>query len=271
MKQIIRAPLVLAAIVFILVACISVSNTPVAPAQPTVIDTPLTATTAQAPTQAIDVTFKTPEETITWYLDGVAQNDISKILQACAINEMGGKFKFDLYVERLGGVMIPGQFLSPTDYPFYSEINKISVSSQILNQVKFLAYGLLSSEKVDDGSPILNMDTERVNKFIKDVDPTKLSTLEIKKIGLPNKTLMSDAKYIENAAQIAKIYGADESTERVALFSFEQGYYYIGFTLLRYGENWKISSQSSPLAGTSVLGTPKKITVEEFDSMTNSQ
>jgi hypothetical protein len=271
MKQINQAPLVLAAIVFVLVACISVSNTPVTTAQPTLKDTPTIAATSQAPGQAIDVTFKTPEETITYYLDGVAQNNISKILQACAINEMGGKFKFDLHVERLGGVMVPGQFLSPTDYTFYSEINKMTVSSQILNQVKFFAYGLLSNEKVDDGSPILNMDTERVNKFIKDVDPGKLSSLEIKKIGLPNKTLMNDPKYIENAAKSARDYGADESTERVALFSFEQSYYYIGFTLLRYGENWKISSQSSPLAGTSVLGTPKKTTVEEFESMINSQ
>ena len=66
---------------------------------------------------------------------------------------------------------------------------------------------------------------------------------------------MNDARYLENAARLASIYGADESTERVALFSFEGNYYYLGFTLLRYGDNWKISSQTSPLAGTSALGT----------------
>ena len=271
MKQINQAPLVLTAIFLVLIACSSLSNTPVTPAQPAVKDTPMTAAPSQPADQANDVTFKTPEETITYYLDGVAQNNLSKILQACAINEMSGKFNFAYHVERLGGVMSPGQFLSPTDYAFYSDINKVTVSSQILSQVKFFAYGLLSSEKVGDGSLILNMDPERVNKFIKDVDPTKLSNIVVKKISLPNKTLMSDPKYIENAAKSASLYGADESTERVALFSFEQSYYYIGFTLLRYGENWKISSQSSPLANTNVLGTPIKITVEGFDSMNNSQ
>ncbi len=271
MKQINQTLSVLAAIVLVLIACVSLSSTPVAPAQPTLKGAPTIAATAPATDQANAVTFKTPEDAITYYLDGVAQNDISKILQACAINEMAGEFKLDLDVERLGGVMVPGQILSPTDYTFYSEINKMTVSSQILNQVKFFAYGLLSSEKVDDGSPILNMDTGRVNKFIKDIDPAKLSGLEINKISLPNKTLMNDSKYIQNAANYASVYGADKSTERVVLFSFEQGYYYIGFTLLRYGENWKIISQSSPLAGTGVLGTPQKTTVEEFDSMINGQ
>jgi hypothetical protein len=35
---------------------------------------------------------------------------------------------------------------------------------------------------------------------------------------------MNSAQYLENAGQIARIYGADESTERVALFSFEQNH-----------------------------------------------
>ena len=271
MKQNSQAALVLAAIFFVLVACSIGSSTPVTPAQPTVIGTPMTAAPSQTPVQAVEVTFKTPEDTIKYYFDGVEQNNLNKILQACAINEMAEKFNFASQVERLGGVMSPGQFLSPTDYTFYSEINKVTESSQILHQVKFFAYGLLSSEKVGDSSLILNMDPQRVNKFIKDVDPRTLSTIEIKKISLPNQTLMNDPKYIENAKKSAILYGADESTERVALFSFEQSYYYIGFTLLRYGENWKISSQSSPLANTNVLGTPIKITVEGFDSMNNSQ
>src|SRR5437868_14888703 len=83
--------------------------------------------------------FKTPEEAITYYLDGVAQNDIRKILQACAINEMGGNFRFDLYAERVGA-WNPTENLSPTDHPFYSEINKTYLSSQILKQVKNHSY-----------------------------------------------------------------------------------------------------------------------------------
>jgi PBP1b-binding outer membrane lipoprotein LpoB len=227
-------------------------------------DTNRPTSTTQSPEQTSDVTLKTPEEAITYYLDGVAKNDIRKILQACAINEMSSNFKFDLYTARLNGMNL--QYLSPSAYQFYVETNKTYLSSQILNQVKNLSFALLSGEKID-GSPIFPADAERANRFVKDVDPQKLSKLELKKISLPNKTVMNDAKYLENAAKTAKLFGADESTERVVLFSLEQNYYYLGFTLLRYGGNWKISSQNSPLASTDALGTPKKTTAEDFENM----
>ena len=224
-----------------------------------------TVTTATAPNQTSDVAFKTPEEAITAYLEGVAQGDFRKILQACAINEMSEKFKFDLYIDRLKA-FVPSQAQSPANYPFYVELNKAQLSSQISTQVKFLVYGLLSTEEVSAGNTIL-MDVERANIFIKAVDPKRLAQMEVKKIDLPSKTLMSSAKYLEMASQTARMYGADESTERVALFSFEQNYYFVGFTLLRYGENWKISSQTSPMSNISSMGDPEKITVEGFEGM----
>jgi hypothetical protein len=222
--------------------------------------------TASSPISS--VTFKTPEEAIAYYFEGIAQSDAQKILQACAINEMGEKFKFALYTERLRA-LLPTQSLSPTDYPLYVEANKMQLTSQILTRVKIFAYSLLSHEDIAEGKTIV-MDTERINNFMKDVDPKKLSGLEVKKIGLPDKTRMSDAKYLENAAQLASIYGADEYTERVALFSFDGNDYYLGFTLLRYGENWKISSQTSALSNANALGAPEKTTPDEFERMINS-
>lgn len=229
-----------------------------------------TGTTVTAPDQASEVVFKTPEEAITSYLEGVAQSDIHKISQTFAINEMSEKFKFDLVFEGWGDRYMLEEWLSPTDHPFYVEINKMQLSGQLFNEVKIFAYSLLSSEMVYDLSAISNkMDAERINSFMKDVDPKRLSSLEVKKIGLPDKFMNSDT-YLYHAARIALIYGADESTQQVALFSFEQNYYYLGFTLLRYGENWKISNLTSTRAnimfGTGVL---QKTTVEEFESMIN--
>ena len=230
---------------------------------------PMTTTATPAPDQVSNVVFKAPEDAITSYLEGVVQSDIHKISRACAINEMSEKFKFDLYTgEWLGGAFMPFQSLSPTDYPFYVETNKMQLSPQIFTRVKILAYSLLSSEK-EDGSTITGMDAKRINSFMKDVDPKRLSSLKVKEIGLPNKTLMNSAIYQETAAKFARVYGADEKTERVALFSFEQNYYYLGFTLFRYGENWKISSPASALANINALGAPQKTTVEEFESMIN--
>lgn len=229
-----------------------------------------TATNTLAPNQASDVVFKTPEEAITSYMEGVAQADLSKILQASAVNETSEKFRFDLYVDWVK-VFLPS-YLAPTNYPFYVELNKAQLTSQILGQVRLLIYSLLSSEDVANGGPI-KMDLKAAGTFIKDVDTKRLAQLEVKKIGVPNKTLMDGDPYRQSAAKHALVYGADESTERVALFSFEQNYYYVGFTLLRYGDSWKIIDQISAVANASYhtdsLGAAQKTTIDEFNKMTN--
>ena len=217
-------------------------------------------------TSTDNVVFTRPEDVINYYFEGVIQADTDKIIAACAINEMGENFRFDLFTERVGYLTFTT--LSPTDYPLYVELNKAQLTQEILNRVKFFAYSLLSEEETYTGKTIL-MDVERTNKFMREVNPEKLTEIEIQKIELSNKSLMSESRYIENATKIANIYGADESTERVVLFIFDNNYYYVGFSLLRYGENWKISSQVSPMANTIALGAAQEITVEEFEAMIN--
>jgi len=225
-----------------------------------------TVTTAMPPNQSRDVAFKIPEEAVTTYLEGVIQGDLGKILQACAINEMSEHFNFDLYIEMLQALTF--QAPSPSNSPFYVEQNKAQFSAQISTQVKFFVYGLLFNEEVSPGKVVM-MDAEKAAKFAKDVNPSRLASIEVLKIGLPNKKVTTSARYMEDMNKAARVYGADESTERVALFSFEQNYYFVGFTLFRYGEIWKISSQSSAISGANVIGTPQRTTVAEFESMLN--
>jgi hypothetical protein len=225
---------------------------------------------AAAAGQTVAPIFQTPDEVIAYYLEGIARNDVSRILQAVAGQELGESFQFDRSVERLGGVMMLMQSMAPTAYPLYSEINQLQLSSQILSQVKLLAYSLLADEEVN-GSSIMDVDAERVNRFIEAVDPAGLAGLDVVTIDLPNAKLMNDERYLKNMALMAAVNGADEATERVALISFAGRHYVIGFTLLRYGESWKISNQSSPLAGMSSLGTPAEITPDEFAEMIGGQ
>ncbi len=228
------------------------------------------AATGSTPASASAPVYKTPEEAITAYFDGLAQGDVAKITQACAINEMSEKFKLDLYIQRLGGAFVPPSALAPSDYPLYVEANKMQVKAEIFRQVKIFAYSLLGVEKMSESALVTKgMDSTRSAAFIKDVDPKRLSGLKLTEIGLAGKSVMSNSKYTDNVAKIAATYGADEETERLALFSFEGSYYYTGFTLLRYGQSWKISSQVSPLANTSALGAPQKTTVAEFEAIIN--
>ncbi len=222
---------------------------------------------AAAPTnQRSDVTFSTPEDAIRYFFDGIAEGDFSKILQACAIDEISENFRLDLSVERLRAFM-PYIEYAPSDNSLYVDINKTAVASRIAGQVKIFAYSLLSTQIVDYAQTS-RMDVDTAVSFMNEVDPSRLVTLEVKEIGLPNQESMNSARYQDNAIKMAHVYGADDSTERVALFTFEGNSYMLGFTLLRYGENWKISNASSPIAGTNSLGIPAKITAEEFEAMT---
>jgi hypothetical protein len=224
---------------------------------------------ATAQDQTSNVSFKTPEEAITFYMQAVAQGDVPQIMQACAINEMSENFRFDLYTNRFQALML--QAPAPSDYPFYAEMNKAQFSWQILFQARNLAYGLLSTEtELLDGYTV-RIDTEGTIKFMEEVDPERLARLQVTEIGVPSPELMYTERNQENFNMQAQIYGADELTERVVLFLFEGDYYYVGFTLLRYGENWKISSANSVLGGTNALGTPQKTTEEEFQELVDGE
>ncbi|MEO8393813.1 MAG: hypothetical protein ABI700_12550 [Chloroflexota bacterium] len=221
--------------------------------------------TALAQDQSGDVVFKTPEDAITLYMQGIAESDIDKILQACAINEMSENFKLDLSIARIG-VLDPYQSQAPSDYAFYAEMNKAQQSARILSQVRLFTFSLLSSEDIASGT-IIRMDEARTAQFIKDVDPARLAQIEVKKIGIPFPRIIESANYVENTTKLAQVYGADEYSERVVLFQFEGNDYGAGFTLLRYGENWKIMSASSPVANLVPSGATGKITEADFEKM----
>ncbi len=97
--------ILIAVLVFTTAACLAASSP--------------TDSSAPSPKQVADVSFKTPEEAIQSYFEGLAKADTQKILQACAIDEMSEKFDFGLYSEMLGGVLMPVQSLSPSNDPFY--------------------------------------------------------------------------------------------------------------------------------------------------------
>jgi len=209
--------------------------------------------------------FETPEDAITFYLEAVIQGDTAQILQASAVDEMSANFDFERAVNRVGSLTIHTP--ASSDHPFYVELNKAQFTSQILGQVKNLAYGLLATEKdVVEGLAVF-IEPEGTTRFMNEVNPERLTELQVIEIGVPLPHLANDARNLENWAELARIYGADELTERIVLLEFDEDIYYTGFTLLRYDESWKISSAASPLGGISITGAPMLTTVEDFQDL----
>lgn len=226
---------------------------------------PVSGLFAQDP--AGDIAFATPEDAIAHFFEGLIQGDLGTILQSSAIDEMSENFAFDLYVDRLRAFM-PIQSFAPADYPLYVEINRAEITARLSTQVKLLSYSLLAGDEIElDRTTI--MELEGAQNLVLQVDPSRLAQLEVIEVSLPNPTAMSSDRYKENMLRLAVTYGADEATERVALVSFEDNDYLLGFSFLRYSDNWKISSLNSPLAGTTVLGAATLTTREEFAELTS--
>ncbi len=209
----------------------------------------------------------TPDEAIREYMAGIAAADAGRILDASAIDEMADGHRFAESVDRLQAFM-PHLMLAPAEYPFYVEVNRAQRADEIMGQVLMLAYGLLSGETID-GSPIVPVDRAWAEGFVAQVDPARLAGIEVLDARFPHPDLGTDERYLKTAATMAANQGADELTERLVLFTFEGQTYSLGFTLLRYGDAWLVSSQSSPIGGTSPIGTATPMSVEEYVDVTS--
>jgi hypothetical protein len=223
---------------------------------------PAAAPLVQAVAPSAAATYGTPEDAIIGYLDGIKEQDIARILGASAIDQPAANFDFVAYVERLRAMPLLVS-PAPATAPFLVEINRVRRENEILGAVRNFAYSLLTEETID-GSMIANPSPEQVQAFVADLDLARLGGIELVRIGAPLPELLNSDRFQENAARQARIYGADELTERVALFAFEGRLYVVGFSLLRYGEDWKVLSQVSNLAGTSALGTVVEATEAAF-------
>jgi hypothetical protein len=209
----------------------------------------------------------TPDEAVREYMAAVAAADAGRVLEASAIDEVAKGHRFAESVDRIQAFM-PHVMLAPAEHPFYVEVNRAQRADEILSQVLMLAYGLLSGETTD-GSPIVPVDRAWAEDFVAQVDPARLAGIEVMDSRFPHPDLGTDERYLETAAALAANQGADELTERLVLFSFEGQTYSLGFTLLRYGNDWLVSSQSSPIGGTSTLGTATPMSVGEYEDVTS--
>ena len=215
------------------------------------------AASAAGPTRA------TPEDAVRQYLTAFASNNAGQLLDACAIDEVAAHYQFEAQATRLQEIM-PNQFLLPTSYAFYADLDKYGQAYVNFNQVRGLALSLLTSQPVDQ--PIVPVTADQAQQYVKSADPSQLAGLKVVEIKFPSAKFAADSKTLANFAAQAKVYGADELTERLALVAWNGKDYAVGFTLVRYGSDWKVLNQVSNLAGTPVTGAAQPVTQSAFDA-----
>jgi hypothetical protein len=210
--------------------------------------------------------FTKPEDAIHHFAAALSENDLQKALQACAVEEYAKGFDFVGMVDRLKTLM-PIQQMAPSEYDLFVEMNKISAMGTLVNQMKMMIYSFFVPE-VKDGKPMyVGVGMDDAKKFAEAVDPGKLKNLKLLRIDPPVQNILNSEKNIENFQKMAVLYGAQEMTERIALYELDGKTYLGGFGLLRYGDGWKILRLNSNLAGLSAMGTVEEITIDEYASL----
>lgn len=215
----------------------------------------------------VEQSFSTPEEAIESFIAGIRENDLYMALSACAINDYAEDFDFEAQAERLG-VIMPMTGMAPSESDLYEDINKITQTNYLCNQIKMFCYSFGLGADVDMAGTTQITDAQEAEAFADAVDPERLERLEIASIDEPSPDLLYSEANQRNFDTQAQIHGADEQTERVVLYDLDGTLYGGGFQLLRYGKAWKVSAMTSNLAGMSPYGAVVPITEKEYRQIT---
>lgn len=216
----------------------------------------------------------TPEEAVRRYLSGVAAADLEAVLAVTAIDAFSDGFRFDLLME-WRGAFTPTSDPSPPVHALYEELNRLMQAETIGHKLKLLVYSLLSSEHLSDPGlgpwPIRVNDRAEARAFGIEIDPARLARLDVVDVRFPDASLEEDPRWLELAERQARILGADELTQRLALVSLEGRLFDVGFTLVRYADDWKILDQAASLGGTDSWGAARLTTSEEYEARTGGE
>jgi hypothetical protein len=216
-----------------------------------------------------ETSFSTPEAAIKHFISSISANDLNGALAACAINESTQDYNVEAEIDRLQAISPPALSPAPTQYKFYKAFNQTYFLSRITSQILYFTYSFEDSDVVKTvvgGDTYTSANSNDAAKFVKAVNPGNIKGLSIVRIDNPSPEILNSAQNIKNFKIQADIYGADELTERVALYKLNGKYYYGGFQLLRYNKSWKIIDLTSSVAGTSASGAVQRTTVDAYSA-----
>ncbi len=217
-----------------------------------------------------DGRFLSPEAAVEFYIGALTELDIEAALAACAVNEYAGEFDAESAFVRMH--MISPTIAAPNQYAFYQAMNQAAFLGTITSMMKRFIYSFTDSEAAQAvlaGTmyPLSEDPAGQALEFVESVDPSVIRELNVVSIDLPNPDMFNSENHQRNCEATARIYGAEEITDRVALYEFDGSYYYSGFQTARYEDCWKIISLTSPLGKCTSFGNAQAITHEEYKAL----
>ena len=201
--------------------------------------------------------FDTPEAAIDHYVKSIAAADVDAAMKSLAVDDIAARYDFPAVLRWLP-LAQPATLYAPTNHEAYVRLNKMRLAGELSNGTKQIIYSLLGIELE---APARHATDADIAAFMT-ADPSRLRALKVVRIDQPGKAVVNTPEMIAVHKRHASFHGADEQTERLALYQLGDQHYWSGFQLLRYGKRWVISQLFSAFVAGSGPGVGKTTPAE---------
>ena len=204
------------------------------------------------------VDTSSPENIVGSFYEKLEEKDMEGALACFSSEEAAEHFDYEKYVDFYDSE--DQDTLLPAQDDKIQLVNQRKLegraADQIASTLRVIGLGEDVGEQSAQGvSPWQTLGVE-LEDYIESVDSGSLKGLIVERVELAVQEKQNQDETQEKLNEEAGVYGADERREYAALFTVGETSYIQGFTLDRYGEDWKIYSLTSELAGTSSYGIP---------------
>ena len=206
----------------------------------------------------------TPEDAVRYYITAVAENDLDKAMSVTAIDQMASAYDFTQNAHQTNSIY-PRNMQAPSDYDLYKQINKMTISGELSSQIKGFIYSFLYDGSLQEPNVVESDDD--ITEFISAVNPAYIKELSVVRIDAPYPQIMETEDVQKSLKSRADLYGADKATEMIALIKMNNTHYWAGFSLLKYGNGWKISSMQSYIVNQPATGAATEVTEDAYKNM----
>ena len=197
--------------------------------------------------------FASPEEAVTYYLEGLKNLDFEQMLRAFAWETQAEHFSVETKLRRLQSYAPTYSPRFPGDSAFIRTANKYSIfaaqAEMIYRAVE--AYLLQDGETPAPVNAIPFNDDAELDEFMAKFGGDRLEQLA----GLSNIRFLTPDQLTEGKFSMKQnqnsylkmnaMYGADETVDQPAVADLRDGFIFCCPTVARYGEKWYLVSVSS--------------------------
>ncbi|HEY1134418.1 MAG TPA: hypothetical protein VGE77_07555 [Nocardioides sp.] len=192
--------------------------------------------------------FATPEEAIEFATERLADGDADGAVGAWASEEQAAGLDLAGYLERLQTYPAWEPALVPGDDDFFREIAETARAGGAADQYRRLVVSLLLPEVDLTQGSTLGDDGPSAQEIAEALDSSRLESLRAQRI----ERVEGPERLEEQYAESARLVGAEERREYLVLYEWDGDTYLGAVGLLRYGDEWRIDTLSSPIANVGV-------------------